>query len=68
MDQKLVNDLAGMNTEERASHLAANKPDLASSALKAANGGGGNPNSSCPDPKGNYVTSWGFICRGQTEC
>ena len=68
MDQKLLDSLKGMSREERAEYFAENRTDLASSGLDTANGGGENPNSSCPDPKGNYVTSWGFICRGQTEC
>ena len=53
MDQNLVNDLAEMNTEERASFFAAGRSDLASAALNATNGGGENPNSSAPYG-GNY--------------
>ena len=67
MDQKLVNNLAGMNTEERASYLAANKSDLASAALNNANGGGENPNSSAPYG-GNYYSSPGWICNGERRC
>jgi len=67
MDQKLVNNLAGMNTEERAACLAGNKPDLASAGLREANGGGENPNSSVPYG-GNWRTSFGYICEGVRVC
>ena len=67
MDQNLVNDLAEMNPEERASFFAAGRSDLASAALNATNGGGENPNSSAPYG-GNYYSSPGWICNGERRC
>ena len=67
MDQKLLDSLKGMSREERAEYFAVNRTDLASSGLDAANGGGENPNSSCPY-KNCWVTSFGYICKGVREC
>ena len=74
MDKSFFEELKGKTREERAEMLKNNKDvALCLDELGAVNGGNNeranmNPNSSeCPY-LGNWVSSFGYICRGEVVC
>lgn len=71
MEKELLEALKNKTREERTEYFNAHKAELLDESLASVNGGAGgytNPNSDVPDAKGNYYTSWGFICRGSSFC
>ncbi|MBQ9159308.1 MAG: hypothetical protein IJ136_08285 [Erysipelotrichaceae bacterium] len=72
MDKSLLEQLKGMSREERTAYFNEHKSELMEESLSCVNGGAGasnneNPNSEVPY-KGNYYTSWGFVCNGSHFC
>ena len=69
MDKSLIEAIRGKSREERTTFFLSHKANLlAESELKSVNGGATtNPQSSVPY-KGNYYTSWGFVCDGNHFC
>lgn len=72
MNEKLVEMLKGKSREERKGLFMSNRSALLDESLDAVNGGNGtdveNPNSEeCPY-KGNWVSSFGYVCNGKVQC
>jgi ribosomal protein L29 len=75
MDEKIREQLKDMSREERASYFAENKTDILGERLETVNGGLAaaaeekeNPNSSEVPYKGNWYSSFGFVCDGEVIC
>jgi len=64
-------EMLEMNREERKCFLENNKPELSDNMLDAVNNDCGteveNPDSDCPY-KGNWISSEGFVCKGEVQC
>ena len=72
MEQKMLDELRNKSREERLEYFKANKSALMEAALESISGGAAakgneNPHSSCPY-KGNWYTSWGWVCNGVKSC
>ena len=71
----LLETLKGKSREERKVYFEELKTELLDAALESVNGGrvlaaaesGENPDSDCPY-EGNWVSSFGFVCRGEVVC
>ena len=71
MDNNILESLKGKSREERIAYLNANKDSfcaLSEDDLSKVSGGGTpsedqNPNSSGIDRNGNYISSWGYVCK-----
>ena len=67
---KQIEELRAMSREERMKYLEENRSELMETALETVNGGSAdveNPNSE-GIYKGNYYTSWGYVCAGSLHC
>ena len=71
LEDNSIQTLKALNKIDRARYLAEHKPELGFSDLDRVNGANGanqeNPNSETPY-KGNYYSSYGFICEGEVIC
>lgn len=72
MDQKVIDEVKGLSREERSAFFNEHKAELFEDALASVNGGilrstPENPDSECPY-KGNWYTSFGYVCKGETIC
>lgn len=71
MNQELE-ELKNLTREERSEYFKSHKADLLAADLEKVNGGAGDGHGENPDSevpyKGNYYTSWGFVCDGYSFC
>lgn len=70
MERIMMEELKTMSREERAAYFKTHKSELLDETLEAVSGGKKgkeNPNSSCPY-KGNWYTSYGWVCNGVQSC
>lgn len=74
MEKAKLDVLKGMSREARSEYFQKNKSDFLDSLLDSVNGGatraGGkeNPNSEEVPYNGNWVSSFGYVCDGETIC
>ena len=74
MNKELLASLEGKTKEEQAKIIRNYKSSLQSSDLQAVNGGENtedpkeNPNSEEVPYKGNWYSSFGFVCDGERIC
>ena len=72
MDKELLEQLKALTRDERTTYFNEHKSELLEDSLSRVNGGLAageveNPDSEVPW-KGNYYTSWGFVCEGDNFC
>lgn len=74
MEKAKLDVLKGMTREARSEYFQKNKSDFLDGLMDSVNGGatraGGkeNPNSEEVPYNGNWVSSFGYVCDGETIC
>lgn len=72
LEKKTLNALKGMDREERAIYFKGHKSEIMDEMLTSVNGGtaepGENPNSEEVPYKGNWISSFGYVCDGEVMC
>lgn len=72
LEKKTLDALKGMDREERAEYFKKHKSDMMDDVLTTVNGGASepveNPNSEEVPYKGNWISSFGYVCDGEEIC
>lgn len=72
MEKELLEALKNKTREERTEYFDAHKDELLEESLTTVNGGtsepGENPNSEEVPYKGNWISSFGYVCNGEEIC
>ncbi len=72
MDKEFLESLKGKTREERAEYFKEHKSAIMDGDLETVSGGTAsaaeNPNSDVPDENGNWISSFGYVCRGRRMC
>ena len=71
MNKRLFEEMKGKSREERAAIIEKDGLNLSTEDLNAVNGGVAeveNPNSDICPYKGNWISSWGYVCEGEEVC
>lgn len=72
MEKEILESLKGKSREERAEYFKEHKSEIMDADLESVSGGTAaaveNPNSDVPDGNDNWISSFGYVCRGRRMC